>query len=172
MIARLIPSEKERVAGVLKRETIEQASRSFRKDGALLIETIVNFEPIVSSPTSIRRRIYQVLHRTRATALWLGSHRDKSRASNEESIKPVVREGSCLLWDFRLRHGGTPNRGSLSRPLLYLTYCRPWFVDHKNFSENNPKQKPLLASKAFLSGLSQQHQRWMARVKDEAVAGS
>ena len=36
------------------------------------------------------------------TALWLGSHRDANRASKEEGIEPVVREGSCMLWDFRL----------------------------------------------------------------------
>ena len=45
----------------------------------------------------------------------------------EEGIEPVLREGSCMLWDFRLLHAGTPNRGALPRPLLYLTYCRPWY---------------------------------------------
>jgi hypothetical protein len=100
------------------------------------------------------------------TALWLGSHRDASRVPNEDGIKPVVREGSCMLWDFRLSHGGTPNRSVVPRPLLYLTYCRPWFLDHLNYGRSNPKQKPILAKSDFWSGLSEQHQRLLARAQE------
>jgi ectoine hydroxylase-related dioxygenase (phytanoyl-CoA dioxygenase family) len=101
------------------------------------------------------------------TALWLGSHRDASSVVNEMAVEPVVREGSCILWDFRLKHSGTPNRSALSRPLLYLTYCRPWFVEYHNFSSKwNPKQKPLIAKNTFLSGLSEQHQHLLARAQE------
>jgi hypothetical protein len=100
------------------------------------------------------------------TELWLGSHRDASRVPNEEGIKPVVREGSCMLWDFRLSHCGTPNRSALPRPLLSLTYCRPWFLDHLNYGKSNPMQKPLLAKKEFWSGLSEQHQRLLIRAQE------
>jgi phytanoyl-CoA dioxygenase PhyH len=101
------------------------------------------------------------------TALWLGSHRDANIALKEAAIEPVVREGACMLWDFRLKHAGTPNRSALPRPLLYLTYCRAWFVEHLNFNaKNNPKQKPLLGTKTFLSGLSEQHQRLLARAQE------
>ena len=111
------------------------------------------------------------------TALWLGTHQDVNRSNalrdpsrsddfNDESIEPVVREGSCILWDFRLVHGGTPNRSTEPRPLLYLTYCRPWFLDHKNFNTSkNPKQRPLLARADFLSGLSGQQRRLLARAQ-------
>jgi hypothetical protein len=54
------------------------------------------------------------------TALWPGSHRDETRGpkldrderrdSVEVGEEPLVREGSCVLWDYRLRHSGTPNR--------------------------------------------------------------
>jgi ectoine hydroxylase-related dioxygenase (phytanoyl-CoA dioxygenase family) len=99
------------------------------------------------------------------TALWLGSHRDEIRLK-EEGIEPVVREGSCMLWDFRLMHGGTPNRGPVPRPLLYLTYCRPWFMEHLNFDARaNPKQKPLLIHKEALSRLSEQDRRLLARAQ-------
>jgi ectoine hydroxylase-related dioxygenase (phytanoyl-CoA dioxygenase family) len=106
------------------------------------------------------------LHGT--TALWLGSHRDATSAVTEEgAIEPVVREGSCMLWDFRLIHGGTPNGSALPRPLLYVTYCRPWFMEYLNFdAKKNPKQKPLLATKAFLSGLSEQQRRLLARAQE------
>ena len=90
----------------------------------------------------------------------------RCKSLKEEGIEPVVREGSCMLWDFRLLHGGTPNRGTLPRPLLYLTYCRPWFLEHLNFNKRNPKQRPLLAKQNFLSGLSEQHQCLLARVQE------
>ena len=72
-----------------------------------------------------------------------------------------------MLWDFRLMHGGTSNRGTVPRPLLYLTYCRPWFVEHLNFNtKGNPKQKPLLVHKEILAGLSAEHQRLLARAQE------
>jgi Phytanoyl-CoA dioxygenase (PhyH) len=262
MISRITPSETERAAGALGSQTIEHASRCFRKDGALIIENIVDpalivrvrqafgaayaqfcseredvarvggrrfmitvkleppFDdpqlfanpyllPILSAalddnfvvgafgvvcalPSAPAQHIHDdggnLFQRpdidrllpaaaitvaipllemnavNGTTALWLGSHRD-SRALNAEASEPVVWEGSSILWDFRLKHGGTANKGALPRSLLYLTYCRRWFVDHINFNnwKQNQKQKPLLASKHFLSGLSEQHQRLLAR---------
>jgi ectoine hydroxylase-related dioxygenase (phytanoyl-CoA dioxygenase family) len=265
MILRIVLSEAERAAGALGSETIERASRSFRGDGALIIEDILETAIITEARRAFgeayssylndseredtlsvgdRRMIITIrleppfdnpqlfanpyllpvigsalddgfvvgafgvvcslpsapaqnrhddgatlfpssgldkllpaaaitvgipllemneLHGT--TALWLGSHRNASRLK-EECIAPVVREGSCILWDFRLVHGGTPNRSQVTRPLLYLTYCRPWFVEHLNFSKQNPKQKPLLANKNFLTSLSEQHQRLLARAEE------
>ena len=95
------------------------------------------------------------------TALWLGSHRDAGSGPNEEGIEPVVREGSCVLWDYRLFHGGTSNRSTVPRPLLYLMYCRPWFFDHLNYK----KQPAVRASKRFLSTLSERHKRLLARAQ-------
>jgi len=267
MILRILPSEAERAASELSRETIERASRSFRLDGALIIEDIVDaaivaearqvigeaysryldgslhedvarvgegrlmiavaleppfddpqffanpyllsilgseldkgfvigaFGVVCSLPSAPSQHCHydggilfpssgfdrllpassvtvgipllemNEFHGT--TALWLGSHRDDTRVQKDPGITPVVREGSCMLWDFRLFHGGTPNRGNVPRPLLYLTYCRPWFVDHLNFNtKTNPKQKPLVASKKFLSSLSEQHQRLLLRAQE------
>jgi hypothetical protein len=265
-ISRILLSEAERTTGVLGDETIERASRSFRTDGALIIEDMVdcaliagarraftetychyldggnhedslsvggrrlivtiNLDPpfddprlfansyllpilnavlddgyvigafgvvcsLPSAPAQHRHRdggslfphsgLDRLLPATAitvgipllemndvhgTTALWLGSHRDSSRVPNEEGIKPMVREGSCMLWDFRLYHHGTTNRSTVPRPLLYLTYCRPWFVDHLNFyTKGNPKQRPLLANKELLSRLSEDHQRLLARAE-------
>jgi ectoine hydroxylase-related dioxygenase (phytanoyl-CoA dioxygenase family) len=269
MILRIIPSEAERNDGALKSEKVEQASQRFRKDGAVIVEDIVDaaaivrarqafdaeyaqfcteredvarvgerrfmvtvkLEPPFGDPqlfanpyllplltaaldenfvigafgivcalptapaqhvhndggTLFRRPDIDRLLPTAAitvafpllemnavngtTALWLGSHRDKNLSSDQshslgEGTEPTVREGSCMLWDFRLKHGGTPNRGALSRPLLYLTYCRPWFVDHINYDNwktQNQKQKPLLVSDSFLSSLSEHHRRLLVR---------
>jgi hypothetical protein len=83
------------------------------------------------------------------TALWPGSHHVDTLGSAEVGEEPLVREGSCVIWDYRLRHAGTPNRSPVPRPLLYMTYCRPWFVDHKNYRQ----QVPVRAPKGFLTGL-------------------
>jgi len=114
------------------------------------------------------------------TTLWPGTHRDGKKAgalfdanqaanssdSEEGSIAPVISVGSCVLWDFRLIHSKTPNRGTVPRPMLYLTYCRPWFLDHKNFTVKwNPKQKPLQATADFLSRLSAPQQRLLVRAQ-------
>jgi hypothetical protein len=267
MILRIFPSEAERAAAELGYDTIAQASRSFRVDGALIIENIVDtaitsearrvfsetysryldgsehedaarvggrrlmiaitVEPPFDEPqlfanpyllSVLRSELDDIfvigafgivcslpaaptqhchydggilfpgsgfdrllpaaavtvgipllemneLHGT--TALWLGSHRDADRVSKEQGIEPVVREGSCMLWDFRLFHAGTPNRGTVPRPLLYLTYCRPWFVDHLNFNtKGNRNQRPLLVRKKCLSGLSVQHRRLLSRAQE------
>src|SRR5262249_47774743 len=267
MILRIVPSEAERATADLSREKLEQASRSFRVDGALIIENIVDsavisearqvfdeayshylngpehadaarvgekrlmiaitleppfgdpqlfanpyvlsilsseldddfvigaFGVVCSLPSAPTQHCHydggilfpnsgfdkllpaaavtvgipllemNEVHGT--TALWLGSHRDEDRVSKEQGIEPVVREGSCMLWDFRLFHAGTPNRGTVPRPLLYLTYCRPWFVDHLNFNtKGNRNQKPLLVKKKFLLGLSEQHQRLLSRAQE------
>jgi len=264
MILRIVPSEAERVAETLGSETVEQASSSFRINGALIIENIVDaaiiaearrafderysyylshsdpesmlmvgagrlqitikLEPpfdypslfanpyllpvigaelgdgfvlgsfgivcsLPSAPAQNRHHDGGVLFRSGidyvlpatavtvgipllemnevhgTTALWLGSHRDRGRLQ-EESIEPVVHEGSCMLWDFRLWHCGTPNRSILPRPLLFLTYCRPWFLEPNFDKRINPKQKPLLATKNFLSNLSQQHQSLLVRAQE------
>jgi ectoine hydroxylase-related dioxygenase (phytanoyl-CoA dioxygenase family) len=269
MILRIIPSEAEHAARALESHKVEHASRCFRRDGALIVEEIVdaavvvrarqafaaeyaqfcteredvakvgdrrfmvtvNLEPpfdnpqlfanpyllpllgaaldenfvisafgiVCALPTAPAQHVHSdggtLFQRpdidrllpaaaitvaipllemnavNGTTALWLGSHRDKNppydpNHSLSEGFEPMVREGSCMLWDFRLKHGGTPNRGALSRPLLYLTYCRPWFVDHINYDSSkaqNQKQKPLLASDSFLSSLSEQHRRLFVR---------
>ena len=95
------------------------------------------------------------------TALWPGSHRDETRASTESGDEPLVREGSCVLWDYRLRHCGTPNRSAMPRPLLYMTYCRPWFMDHKNYR----KQIPLRARGGFLADLTDDLRHLLVRVQ-------
>jgi ectoine hydroxylase-related dioxygenase (phytanoyl-CoA dioxygenase family) len=100
------------------------------------------------------------------TALWPGSHRDKSRRlaaeRNEGGDEPLVREGSCVVWDYRLLHGGTPNRSEVPRPLLYMTYCRSWFTDHKNYRE----QAPVRAPKGFMAQLPDDLRPLLARAQE------
>jgi ectoine hydroxylase-related dioxygenase (phytanoyl-CoA dioxygenase family) len=97
------------------------------------------------------------LHGT--TCLWPGSHHDFCGESTKSRVEPVVQTGSCVFWDYRLLHGGTANRSTVPRPLLYLMYCRPWFVDHVNYR----KQPPLRASRRWLATLSDENRLLLAR---------
>jgi ectoine hydroxylase-related dioxygenase (phytanoyl-CoA dioxygenase family) len=99
------------------------------------------------------------LHGT--TALWPGSHRSTKVRASGEPLVPVVREGAALLWDYRLVHGGTANRSRQPRPLLYATYCRPWFHDHRNFHQ----QAPLAVAESVFARLSPKAQSLLARAK-------
>jgi ectoine hydroxylase-related dioxygenase (phytanoyl-CoA dioxygenase family) len=67
------------------------------------------------------------------TTLLPGSHRWRRAGEQVEGISPTVPTGSCVLWDFRLLHGGTANRSAVQRPMLYCTYSRPWYQDPVNF---------------------------------------
>ena len=116
--------------------------------------------PIVAVTVAIPLLEMNEIHGT--TALWPGSHRDETRASAEIGEEPLVREGSCVLWDYRLRHGGTANRSAVPRPLLYMTYCRAWFIDHKNYQQ----QAPLRAPKRFLAELPEDLRRVLARAQE------
>jgi ectoine hydroxylase-related dioxygenase (phytanoyl-CoA dioxygenase family) len=268
MIARIVPSKAERSTDKLDGETIDRAARSFRADGALMIEDIVHADLIAEArkafhesysgyldgskredtlgvggrrvlitvrlePPFDKREFFAnpfLLEILRAalddgfvlgafgvvcslpgapaqqthddggilfpqsalsgllppvavtvaipliemneahgtTTLWLGSHRDAKRLHTDQAVEPVVREGSCMIWDFRLKHAGTPNRSAVPRPLLYLTYCRPWYFEHINFNvKTNPRQKPLIAKKSFLSSLSDDQRRLLIRAQEE-----
>ncbi len=73
---------------------------------------------------------------TGGTRIWPGSQGLSSTLRFErrpwEELRPA--RGSCFLMDYRVMHGGAPNRSAILRPILYLTYTRPWFRD-PNFGE-------------------------------------
>ena len=61
--------------------------------------------------------------------------------------RPVVVEaaaGDAIVFDWRLKHRGLPHRGAEPRPLVYLTYAAPWFVDDYNFSRDRFADLPPL----------------------------
>jgi ectoine hydroxylase-related dioxygenase (phytanoyl-CoA dioxygenase family) len=74
---------------------------------------------------------------TGTTALYPGSHRTAG-SQGIELERPWLERGDCFLMDYRLSHGGTPNPGKVARPLLYIVYARPWFVDTVNFRDVPP----------------------------------
>lgn len=78
------------------------------------------------------------------TTVFSGSHlqmsEDAYQPESEVHLKGPM--SSCYIWDYRLFHGGQPNRSDDIRPLLYFVYCRPWFRDAVNFSTVDPILMP------------------------------
>jgi len=73
---------------------------------------------------------------TGTTLLWPGSHRQRRPQDEyplEGAVWPRLSAGDGLLIDYRLVHAGSANHSQAPRPILYLTYCRPWFRDHVNY---------------------------------------
>lgn len=74
-----------------------------------------------------------------STMFYPGSHRAITADVPDGSpVVPEVAVGSALLFDVRVWHGGTANRSSAPRPVLYHSYHRPWFRDSVNFAQQVP----------------------------------
>ncbi|WP_310467373.1 phytanoyl-CoA dioxygenase family protein [Sphingomonas sp.] len=71
---------------------------------------------------------------TGTTKLFLGSHRGKL---DEDAVDlPYDPRGGCYVMDYRLWHRGTDNLSAAERPIIYLVYARPWFIDIINYGNN------------------------------------
>jgi ectoine hydroxylase-related dioxygenase (phytanoyl-CoA dioxygenase family) len=66
---------------------------------------------------------------TGTTRLFPGTNR--GNPPGEEAL-PFISRGECFLMDYRIEHQGLPNRSAMRRPVLYIVYTRPWFIDLVN----------------------------------------
>ncbi|MBT5945979.1 MAG: phytanoyl-CoA dioxygenase [Rhodospirillaceae bacterium] len=88
------------------------------------------------------------------TAFFPGSHKViAAEAPDTSPVAPDVPVGSALLFDARIWHGGTPNRSTAPRPVLYNTYQRSWFRDTVNFMS----QRPLVMDATEWAKIPEQH---------------
>jgi len=63
---------------------------------------------------------------------------------DNESVTIQAKSGSCILFDFRLKHRGLGNNSLKPRPLMYLTYVIPSFRDTMNFRPGRYLKLPTL----------------------------
>lgn len=71
---------------------------------------------------------------TGTTKLFLGSHR--GQLDEDAFDLPYGPRGDCYAMDYRLWHRGTDNDSAAERPIIYLVYARPWFIDIINYANN------------------------------------
>ena len=69
-----------------------------------------------------------------------GSHIDFDVAS--PSVIPTMKAGQALIFDYRTRHRGLGNSSGDERPLLYITYARPFWLDVYNFDSKRYPELP------------------------------
>lgn len=69
---------------------------------------------------------------TGTTRVWPGSQTNPNR---EEYIDLEIKKGSCFLIDTRILHAGTSNNSNALRPMIYITYSFPWYINYIDFRE-------------------------------------
>ncbi|KAL1530806.1 hypothetical protein AB1Y20_001702 [Prymnesium parvum] len=77
-------------------------------------------------------------------------------------VKPELKMGDLLMFDYNLIHRSRPNKSPHMRTLLYLTFSRPWFKDTGNFDNaaqvevaEEHRKAPCLAPLQFAVGSEQ-----------------
>ena len=61
-----------------------------------------------------------------------------SNKNTAGSIKPLLKRGDLLFYDYRLVHRGTGNKHpNQTRLMFYMLYTKPWFNENINFGENS-----------------------------------
>ena len=76
-----------------------------------------------------------------ATEFAPGSHLDWT---TNDRLLLEARAGDAIIFDWRLKHRGLANKINQPRPLLYLTYGLPFFMDRYNFSSDRYASLPPL----------------------------
>lgn len=92
-----------------------------------------------------------------------GSHQPHRMGKSVKVFDPVVKPGSCFLFDYRLDHQGTENRSDNIRPLMYNIYSRPWFRDCYNYS----RQSRLVIDAANYQKVPSQNRKLIDWAKNE-----
>ena len=73
------------------------------------------------------------------TSFFPATHRCK-RWHDITPLEPVVKQGSCVIWDYRLAHSGNANKTQSNRNILIITYSRSWWKDNKNYEKYKQKK--------------------------------
>lgn len=91
------------------------------------------------------------------TEYWPGSHRrtDSKAITNLAPQCTELRAGSLLFYDGRLIHRGGPNRSDAVRPILYVTYQYPWYLERPGY-DHKPQVR---VTKRMLDRMAPEHRR-------------
>jgi len=118
--------------------------QSRHRDGPMLFDTGIS-AILPAHAFTVVIPLVEMNAESGSTTVWPGTHRSMVWEEGAKSVSPLVREGACIIWDYRLFHAGAANRSRSVRPIVYLTYARRWFQDPGNF---NGKDRLLLSAES------------------------
>ena len=118
-----------------------KAQQVHRDHSALFEGETLNEEAVPSFAVTVGIPLIEMNEMNGTTRVYGRTHRNDRDLTAEDikkGISPIIKKGSCLLFDYRVMHEGTPNVSNNIRPLMYNIYTRPWFRDYKNYSKQSP----------------------------------
>ena len=86
-----------------------------------------------------------------------GSHVDFDVKNPSKVI--TLKAGQAIVFDYRLKHRGLGNRSGVDRPLLYLTYARPFWYDVYNFDRKRYGSLPVVEERGTREERMQKRQK-------------
>ena len=130
----------------------------WHRDGGILFPSNPLEFMLPASAVTLAIPFVEMNGETGTTGFSLRSHRAPEHAEVPDH-EPQVAVGSALLWDYRVFHKGMANRSDRARPLVYATFCRPWWTDPINHGE----QARLIAEKGAFDAMEPDLRRRLRR---------
>lgn len=59
-----------------------------------------------------------------------------------QPVVPLAKAGDAVIFDYRVKHRGLANNSQSPRPVIYVTFAKPWFRDDANFSARRYRKLP------------------------------
>ena len=112
--------------------------------------------------------LVDITKETGNTRFWPGSHHNlmlANKVNPADGVDFTSQMGTCILFDYRIIHGGIANNSGAIRPLLYNVYARSWFRDTRNYR----KQDPLVVTPEQIAGVPKQFRHMFDWTLDAAT---
>ena len=121
-------------------------NQHIHSDGSSLFKTNINF-PLPPHAITLAIPLIKLDKNCGSTAIWVKSHlKGMNVVVNSKTKKPLPAYlplpnlGDVYMFDYRVKHAGMANKSNFARPILYIVFSKPWWIDTGNFSAN---YKPL-----------------------------
>lgn len=118
-------------------------------DGGFLFDDPVN-PALPPHAITVAIPLINISEECGSTAIWNGSHiQGDSAVRGLDGILlpaqiPFPKLGDVYMFDYRIKHAGMANNSVAARPILFIVFSKPWWIDPTNFSS---QRKPVQISK-------------------------
>ena len=110
--------------------------------GSPLFKTNINF-PLPPHAITLAIPLIKLDEKCGSTAIWVKSHLkgmnlvvDTKTKKTLPAYLPLPNLGDIYMFDYRVMHAGMANKTDYARPILYIVFSKPWWIDPSNFSSN------------------------------------